>query len=425
MALTKPFINTIPAFDAQNGITINLNVLGGDAIDGYNFKIYSNDGTLIYTSSKVVVTNDIQDGTIRTFPITINSSMGIENNNSYMIEPITYSSQDTEHADGLVGQSTNFTCYVSPIVTLYYYGIVSNVAGYYELKDGITLGTSNPNIKIQFNPNDLNSIAEPNIANIYVYGFKNGNRDILFTSNDIYNFSHDITTDLYTIETELADFTINVDEDGNLVDGRLYDSFQIEYTLRTVENFQPILTGIFTGINCYYQTLRNSPYLILNNLCSQGIIEINSSLTSYEGTSNPTPPIYIDNKEVDLTEDGSWVQWSKYFVLKQPYTFRLWGRNFNVGQIADLSYSTDSSRHIILKYNQEDVYDETTETTTNYTFISLESGQTKTINNIEYFYPYYIESERIATNTITSTTKLFINVQEQGELFDISFKILT
>ena len=422
MALTKPFINTISAFDAQNGITININVLGGDAITAYSFNIIKSDGSLLFTpSQKINVNNDIADGTIRTFPITINKNMGIENNQSYMVEPITY---NFDTPNGQKGQATNFTCYPTPYVDIYYYDIQNGQAGYFPFVDNSVVGTSTPNIKIQFNPNDLNSVAEPNVANVYVYGINGSARNLIYSSEDIYNFTYDINTNLYEISTDLADFTININEDGSPSTDRLYNSFEVEWMLRTIENFQPTLQGLITGINCYYPILYNSPYLVINNLCQEGKIEINSSLTSYEGTSNPYPPVYIDNKEADLTQNGSWVQWSKYFVLKQPYTFRLWGRNFNVGQIADLSYSSDSSRHIILKYNQEDIYDETTQTMINYTFVSLASGQSKMINNIEYFYPYYIESERIPTNTITATTKLFINVQEQGELFDISFKIL-
>lgn len=422
MALTKPFINTIPAFDAQNGITINLNVLGGDAITGYSFNIMKSDGTILFTpSQKFNVNNDIVDGTIRTFPINLTSSMGIINNQNYMIEPITYNDLNL---DGQVGQTANFTCYTTPIVNILYYDIRNGQAGYFPFINNSTVGTSTPNIKIQFNPNDLNSIAEPNVSNIYVYGVNGNARNLIYSSGDIYNFSYDINTNLYEITLDLDDFTININEDGSLATNRLYDSFEIEWTLRTIENFQPILKGLITGINCYYQALRNSPFLIINNLCDEGKIEINSKLTSYEGISNPTPPVYIDNKEVDLTSDGSWVQWINYFNLLQPYTFRLWGRNFKVGEIAHLTSSTISSKHIYIKYNQEDVYDETTQTTTNYTYISLASGQSKTINNIEYFYPYYIESNRILTSSITPTTQLFINVQEQDELFDISFQIL-
>ena len=421
MALTKPFINTISAFDAQNGTTINLNVLGGDAITAYNFIILSEDNSILYTpTEKINVSNDIANATIRTFIIAINASMGIINNNSYKIVPITY---NENYPNGLEGQATNFTCYTTPIVKIYYYGTKDGSTGYFLLENGTTIAETNPNIKIEFNPNDLNSIAEPNIANIYVYGVNGNNKSLIYSSEDIYNFSHDIASDLYTNSTELANFSMNINEDGTSYINKLYDNFEVTWTLRTIENFQPTLQGQITGINCSYKILVNSPYLIINNLCSKGTIEINSSLTSFEGTSKETPH-YINGEELDLANYDNWAQWQNYFVLLQPYTFRLWGRNFNAGEIADLYYSSDPSKHIYIYYNQEDVYDEITQITTNYTFVSLASGQSKTINGVEYFYPYYIESERILTSSITETTKLFINVQEQDELFDISFKIL-
>lgn len=417
MALTKPFINTIPAFDATQSTEITLNILGGDAIGAYGGKLYTNSGIQIATFTPIPVTNDIADTTIRTYPLEISAALNIvENNKSYIIEPITYAVGDTQYANGMVGQGANFTCYKTPSVKLYYYGIVDGVAGYYDFKNDVTLGTSTPSVKIEFNPNDLNSPAEPNIAKIYVYGVKNGTRDIVFTSDDIYNFSHDITTDLYSVETELDGFALNVDDAGVLIQSRLYDSYEIEWVVRTIENFTPTLSGTTTGINCYYKTLINSPLLTINNLCSQGVIEINSKLTSREGTSNPQPPQYIDNEEIDLTGDGWWVQWANYFNLQQPYTFRLWGRDFNVGEIATLSATSVQDEKIVIKYNKEDVFDEITSSTLNYTFISLESGSDR--------YSYYIESNRILSSTINSTTKLFINVQEQNELFDIKFQIL-
>lgn len=417
MALTKPFINTVPAFDATKSTEIALNILGGDAIGAYGGKLYTNSGMQLGTLTPIPIANDIAGASIRTYPLKISASLNIvENNESYIIEPITYAVGDTQYANGVVGQGANFTCYKTPSVKLYYYGIVDGVAGYYDFKNDITLGTSSPSIKIEFSPNDLNSIAEPNIAKIYVYGIKNGTKNIIFTSNDIYNFSHDITTDLYSVETELQGFALNIDSAGNLISSRLYDSYEIEWVVCTIENFNPTLTGIITGINCYYKTLINSPLLTINNLCSQGIIEINSKLTSREGTSNPPRPQYIDNEEIDLTGNGWWVQWANYFNLEQPYTFRVWGRNFNVGEIATLSALGVQDGKIVLKYNKEDVFDETTNSTLSYTFISLESGSRG--------YSYYIESSRILSSSINSATKLFINVQEQNELFDIQFQIL-
>ena len=79
MALTMPFINTLPAFDANIGLQTNIFVLGGDAITAYQFLIYdqSEPDTVLYSSAKYPVTNDIANKTIRSFPIQLTPSMGI------------------------------------------------------------------------------------------------------------------------------------------------------------------------------------------------------------------------------------------------------------------------------------------------------------------------------------------------------------
>lgn len=78
MALTKPFINNFPAFDATQGIDITMSVLGGDAITGYQFSLYSNDGNQspFYTSPLTQVSNDMAGATIRSFPIRLTANIG-------------------------------------------------------------------------------------------------------------------------------------------------------------------------------------------------------------------------------------------------------------------------------------------------------------------------------------------------------------
>lgn len=67
----------------------------------------------------------------------------------------------------------------------------------------------------------------------------------------------------------------------------------------------------------------------LVNNCNEGYITITSNIVLIEGTSNPDPPTYIDNKEVDLTQDGSWVQWNDGFNITGNMLARAWFRNPN------------------------------------------------------------------------------------------------
>jgi hypothetical protein len=182
-------------------------------------------------------------------------------------------------------------------------------------------------------------------------------------------------------------------------------------------------------LGCGYNAVNSSSIFKVTNLCDKGQIEIVCTATSRAGKSNITPLenlIYINNDELDLNTatygENAYVFWEKYFTTGQPYTLRIWGRNFEVGEIASLYLTTDNGRYVSIKYNEEDVYDEDTSTWSNYTYISLESGRNDA--NGQPMFPYYIESERILTSTITSSTDLFVGIQAQNGLFDISFQII-
>ena len=65
----------------------------------------------------------------------------------------------------------------------------------------------------------------------------------------------------------------------------------------------------------------------LNNNCDEGYITIGSNIILIEGKSNPDPPTYINNQEVDLTENGSWVMWDNGYNINGNFVARAWFRN--------------------------------------------------------------------------------------------------
>ena len=423
MALIKPFINNIPAFDASIGTTLNINVLGGDVITDYQFSLFYNDNTdtPFFISQKYKVLNDIENGSIRTFPINIfpnisgtdvsgNSTTLILNNNfQYRIRPTIYSGEKS-----ISGNYTLFSCYTTPSVSLYYKSVGNGAEDYIELKNNITLPISNPNIRIVFNPQDLQSSATPNIGSVTLFGVTDEEiEEEIKNLSNLYNFRHDIVTDNYILDFELSGFSINVDNNGNFLsqEKRLYKSFAIKYTVTTLEEFK--VSGEITGINCYYNTLRNSPYIAVSNICNEGIIRITCNLTSINGVSNPDPAIYTESgTEIDLTNPDAWAKWQRYFALEEPFTLRFWARDLQIGQILNMSLSVSNHNYIKISYNEKE----------DYAFISLECGQPNSTGDA--MFPYYIESDKIAIQNITSETKLFIGIQQQGGLFDIDFRIL-
>lgn len=58
----------------------------------------------------------------------------------------------------------------------------------------------------------------------------------------------------------------------------------------------------------------------LTNIPKQAIVRIKSNMISIDGTSNPSPPSYIDNEKVDLTENGSYVLFDEGFEIDGDFT---------------------------------------------------------------------------------------------------------
>ena len=67
----------------------------------------------------------------------------------------------------------------------------------------------------------------------------------------------------------------------------------------------------------------------LVNNCDEGYITLTSNIILIEGESNPNPPIYINNQEIDLTSSGSLVQWRQRFNITGDMLARAWFRNPN------------------------------------------------------------------------------------------------
>lgn len=430
MALTNPFINTIPNFDATQGITINLNVLGGDAINGYGFKIYNDDGSLtpIYTSGNIGVQNDVASVSVRSFSFSIPTTIGLLNNRSYKIEPFTYQTENGAIVSTVTGQQVLFSCYATPTYKLQYLNS-NNV--YVDLQDGTMFTSTQQQFLIIFNTNDLSSLLVPNYANVVLYGVdESGNQNLIKEYTPVYNFEQNQNNlSMWSVEIDISDFSRTMDADGNPLSPaeRAYASFSLSLRVVPIGHFSPNETITYKNLGCGYNAVNSSSIFRVTNLCDKGQIEIVCTATSREGKSNITPLenlIYIDNDELDLNTatygENAYAFWEKYFTTGQPYTLRIWGRNFEVGEIASLYLTTDNGRYVSIKYNEEDVYDEDTSTWSNYTYISLESGRNDA--NGQPMFPYYIESERILTSTITSSTDLFVGIQAQNGLFDISFQ---
>lgn len=165
----------------------------------------------------------------------------------------------------------------------------------------------------------------------------------------------------------------------NLESGQEYE---IEVIGQTV-NKANVNTGL-VRFSVVYKKPDVFSALTLTNNCEEGQIIVNSNIIAVIGVSNPTPPIYIDNKEVDLTNPDSWVEWNEGFQLTGNFIARLWFRKPNpYSDIVKMSNITGET--ITVKYMQG--YE-------NRDSIDMQSYIELYVNSVENM-PYYIYSNFI------------------------------
>lgn len=69
--------------------------------------------------------------------------------------------------------------------------------------------------------------------------------------------------------------------------------------------------------------------LIVTNNCNGGYITIQSSIVAILGKSNPSPPLYVENRAVYLLKDGTWVKFDSGYELTGDFTAKLWTWHMN------------------------------------------------------------------------------------------------
>lgn len=422
MALTNPFINTFSSFDANVGTNIYMCVLGGSAITHYSFSLYDNYGSQVpfYTSERFKVDDDIAGVTIRTFDIQLLAQIGnIQNNENYKISATTYIIENDTILEQREGQTTLFSCYVKPSIKLSY----KNNDNYIDLPTDdsqIILPFSINDFKLTFNKVDNNSVARPNKGKITLYGTTDsGARELITESETLYSFSFDGILN-YETTTKIGGMVINVDGEGNLLPygERMYESYEIDYACTTIDNVE--INETIKNVNCYYPVITNSSFVHVNNLCNDGVVEINCDVRSLMGVSNVVPK-YIDGQELDLRSQSyggteAFVVWAQQFAFNQPYTLKMWVKNLQSGDVCKLTYSKDVNKYIKIKYNIESVDNDI------YGYLSLESSFGTSNENIQ-MHPYYVETDRILVADLMGKS-VYVAIQQQDGLFDLEFKII-
>lgn len=305
--LTQPILNPIVAFDATKVHTIDFIVIGGAQVIGNRLVISDNQtGEQIY--DKVQSTMKLE----HSIPANILKNGGYYNAVIYTI--------DSGGNESVASTAVPFYCYSQPVLT------IDNIPATETIENGT----------YAFTGSYLQQENEP--LNSYQYILYDSNRNILTQSDLIYYEANNSLS--YTFVGMSNDTSYYVELIGQTINGTKVTSGLRYFTVRYL---QPASFAICD---------------LVNN-CEDGYIQISSNIVAIDGKSNPDPPIYIDDKEVDLREPGSWVEWDEGFRIQDDFTMRVWGRDFNpYEEIITLTNDLNSDskpNKIVLKWMIGDV----------------------------------------------------------------------
>ncbi len=306
MALTTPILYTVSAFDATQEQVFNFNILGGNQAVANTLTI-KNNATLstVYSATQttfkfehILPANTLTNGTYYQATLTTKDAQGNESSPSAPIQ---------------------FYCYSQPTFE------ISNM----PVSNVIT--NSSYAFNVTYNQ------AQGEILNAYVFNLYSASGALISTSNTMYNTDSSLPL--------IVSYLFSGFEDNA--------SYSIEVNGVTANGMQ-ITTGRISFATNYTNPETFSD-LILTNNCKGGYITIKSNVIGIDGVSNPEMPTYIDNKEIDLTDTGSYVKWIEGYRINNDWTMRFWGRDFtpnseifrfsNVnGDIITIEYHVDATQ---------------------------------------------------------------------------------
>lgn len=275
--LTQPIINPISAFDATKQQSITFVVIGGAQVVGNRLIIRNNQtGEVVY--------DKIQSSMKLEHILPANS---LKNNNFYNAVIYTI---DNGNDESVASVPIPFYCYTQPVLTI----------------DNIPSSGTIENGTYSFQGNYVQNEGE--LLNSYKFILYDSNKEILSQSSLIYYNTDNSLTYLFSGMSNNTSYYVELT--GETVNGTILTSGIKSFTVRYI---QPASFAICDLVND----------------CENGYIQISSNIVAIDGKSNPTPPTYIDDKEVDLRESNSWVEWDNGFNIKDDFTLRAWGREFN------------------------------------------------------------------------------------------------
>ena len=354
MALTTPILYNISAFDAVQAGTFTFNVIGGNQVVANTLTI-KNNATL----------ETVYSQTQTTFKFEHIVPAGTLTNGTYYQATLT--TKDAQGNESSPSNPIQFYCYSEPTF------VISNMP------------TGNVVVNSSFAFNVTYNQEQGEILNAYVFNLYSASGVLISTSGTMYNTNSTLPLILSYLFSGFEDKAV----------------YSIEVTGVTVNGTQ-ITTGR-VGFTTSYTTPDTFSYVFLTNNCKGGYITIESNVIGIDGETNPDPPTYIDNKEIDLRADGSYVDWPEGYEINGDWTARLWGRDYQPGTEI-LKFSTVDGDTISIGYFTND-------TNCWFELRALHEGNV---------WAYTIESEHIAIPA--SNEQLFCWLRRVGNLYELKIE---
>lgn len=330
MALPRPVLNTQVAFDATQAHTFTFTVYGSGA------QVTANKLTIRKQTDNSIVYQ--QQQTTFKFEHTLPAG-SLTNGNYYNATIIVIDGNGVESAESIPIQ---FWCYSAPSIVMTNFPVTAII--------------DNASFNFEFSYNQ----AEGERLNSYVVNLYDSTKTLISTSGTVY------------VEDGVPPY------DGSY----LFNGFE-----NTTEYFIEIVgltingTTVTTGqvrFNTRYINPSIYSQIELENHCKDGYITVTSNMILIEGVSQPDPPTYINNKEVDLRQNDSYVEWNQGYNISNDFTTKLWFRGANPNSTL-IRFSNTNGQTVVVDY-REGYKDQTAQDKQAYMEVYIES-----ISGMKYY----------------------------------------
>ena len=303
MALTRPTLIAVPSFDATQSFTFTFTVQSGSS------QIVANQLTIRRQLDNQIIYNEKQE----TFKYEhIVNANELTNGTYYNAVVSVFDADDNQSP---VSIPIQFWCYSTPTI------------------DFINIPSNNIINNASFDFSFAYNQSEGELINSYVINLYNAFQTQIATSGIIY------------VQNGSPPY------EGNYLFAGFEDNttYFIQITGTTINN--AVVSSVKVQFNVKYSRPDLFTLVELTNNCEEGYITLKSNIVLIEGTSNPTPPKYINKQAVDLTQEGSWVEWNDGYSISGDFLTRIWFRDPNpYSQL--LQFTNAQGQTIVMNYMQ-------------------------------------------------------------------------